>query len=236
MGRKPRLGEGPTPIHSCYARFTMSGLDQPRNTGRFVSDRPVPGSFSSGASGCEVFVCDLSVNGAQIEHAQALRPAMRGRLTVGILDAAAVVIWTRMTVPGRYRSGLRLEERLDVVATAIRDLLARGVIHKAGDTQRQRERALIERSAARAQRRADPQQTNLSNAAIQTIHSARKWLLEHPEDAVKWYQRARRIATDAQLQIAGSGRMNREDVLAVWEYLERRVALADVVRALDRQT
>jgi len=40
-------------------------------------------------------------------------------------------------------------------------------------------------------------------------------------------------ANEDQIRIAGSGRPNREDVLAVWESLERGVDLRDVVRALE---
>ena len=54
-----------------------------------------------------------------------------------------------------------------------------------------------------------------------------------PEDAVKWYNRARVTATEEQLRIAESGRPNREDVLAVWEYLDRSVDLRFVVLALS---
>jgi len=94
----------------------MSGLDHDRSTARFISDERIDGTFSIGASSVTITIRDLSVTGAQIEHMSPLRPAVKGRLTVGGLNAPAVVIWTRMSVPGLYRSGLRLEERLDVVA------------------------------------------------------------------------------------------------------------------------
>ena len=211
----------------------MSGLDQARSTARFVSDDPVAGVFSVGTSSFNVTVRDVSVNGAQIEHTQPIRPAVQGRLTIGELNAPAVVIWTRMSVPGVYRSGLRLEEELHVVAGAIREMLGRGIIRKDEDTIRRREQARVERERARARLVGDEPEPPLPEETLRTIRKARQWFLTRPDDAVKWYQRARMTATEEMLRIAGSGRLNREDVLAIWESLERRFDLRDVVRALD---
>lgn len=212
----------------------MSGLDQSRSTARFVSDEPVPGTFSTVAMTLAVTVRDVSVNGAQIEHAQPVRPAMQGRLKLGDLIAPATVIWTRLTGPGRYRSGLRIDEKLDVVAAAIRGLLARGVVRKGEDTLRRREQARLEREQTRV-RLTGGHLTPVGPSAdvVQQIRLARQWMQSHSEDAMKWYNRARATATEEHLHLAGSGRTNREDVLAVWEYLERGVDLRDVVRALE---
>jgi PilZ domain len=212
----------------------MSNLDQPRSTARFVSDDVVAATFLAGASTMPVMLRDVSVNGAQIEHAQPIHPAQQGRLLLGTLTANATVIWTRLTAPGRYRSGLRIDERLEIVAAAIRELLARGVIRKGEDTLRRREQARLERDQRRAALSGlHPVTSGPSPADIQRIRDAREWILMFPEDALKWYNRARVTATEDHLRLAGSGHANREDVLAVWEYLERRVGLADVVRVLD---
>lgn len=211
----------------------MSGLDRARRTVRFVSGDAVPGTFSTASATCAVTVRDLSVDGAQIEHSQPLRPAMQGRLATGDLDAAAVVIWTRMSDPGRYRSGLQLEARLETVAAVIRGLLARGAVRKVQDTAREREQARVERSMTRQRLVGMPQQDGLSAEAIRVIRSARQWLLANPDEAVKWHQRVRATADEDQLRIAAGGRLNREDVLAVWELLGRRCSVLDVVRALD---
>ena len=107
----------------------MAGSDEVRGNTRFVSQKRIDGTFSVGSSNFAVRVRDLSVSGAQIEHTNTLRPSMRGVLTMGRLDAPAVVVWTRMSAPGLYRSGLRLEETKDIVAAEIRDMIADGVIH-----------------------------------------------------------------------------------------------------------
>lgn len=48
---------------------------------------------------------------------------------------------------------------------------------------------------------------------------------------MKWYNRAR-FATNEDVAVEMF--RHREDVLAVWEYLERTVPLAVVVRVFDR--
>lgn len=183
----------------------------------------------------EVNVRDLSVTGAQIEHAQPIRPKTQGSLKVEQLDAKAVVVWCRLAAPGVYRSGLRIHEQLDLVAAAIRDLLGRGLVRKQGEeTLRKRQEAQRERDEAAARLiggAAKP--IGPTTEQILLIRQARERMLLHPEDGVKWYNRARATATEDQLRMAASGRPNREDVLAVWEYLERSIDLRFVVQALS---
>ena len=215
----------------------MAGIDQARSTARFSSEDRIEGTFCVGQSVFDIVLRDLSVTGAQIEHASPFRPSMQGRLVVGKLNAPAVVIWTRMSIPGLYRTGLRLEEKLDVVAAEIREMLADGHVRKNENTVQQREQARVEREMTRARLvtgvsgGAIP--IGMSREAMLAIRGAREWMLAHPHDAVKWYQRAKMTATEDMLRTAGSGRLNRDDILAVWEYLERRYDLRDVVRALD---
>lgn len=215
----------------------MSSLDQARTTARFISTEPVQATFSAPSATIDVKVRDVSVIGAQIEHTTPIRPAMQGRLRIGKVDAQATVVWTRLTEPGRYRSGLRIEAPLDVIAAAIREMLANGVVRKGEDTIRQRAQARIEREKRRAILATGGNLAPFSGAVtadnVKRIRQAREWMKTHPEDAIKWYYRARATATEDHVRIAGSGRTNREDVLAVWEYLDRGVDLRDVVTALE---
>jgi hypothetical protein len=213
----------------------MPGLDQPRSTARFNPEAPFPATFIINGTSGQVNVRDLSVTGAQIEHSTPLRPGTRGTLVVESLNAKATVVWSRLAVPGVYRSGLRIHEQLDVVAATIRDLLGRGVVRKQGEeTLRKRQEALLERERATARLINPPLKTiGPTEEQVLLIRQARERLLMHPDDSVKWYHRARATATEDQMRIAESGRPNREDVLAVWEYLERSVDLRFVVQALS---
>ena len=182
-----------------------------------------------------VSIRDLSVTGAQIEHAQLIRPATRGTLNIELTDVKADVVWTRLAAPGTYWSGLRIQGQIEIVAATIRDLLGRGVVKKQGDeTARKREEALRMREETSA-RLINPvsKEAGPSEEQVRRIRVARERLLMHPEESVRWYNRARATASEDQLRIAGSGRPNREDVLAVWEYLERSIDLRLVVQALS---
>jgi hypothetical protein len=210
-------------------------LDQPRSTPRFHPDTPLPATFTINGAPGPVGLRDLSVTGAQIEHTVPIRPATAGTLKIESFSARATVIWSRLAAPGIYRSGLRIHEDLDLVAAKIRELLGRGIVKKhAGDAAaRQREAQLARQKASALLVRPLPRSTGPSDQQILLIRQAREQLLMHPEDSVKWYNRARATATEDHIRIAESGRPNREDVLAVWEYLERSVDLRHVVQALS---
>jgi hypothetical protein len=213
----------------------MPGLDQPRSTARFNPEGPFAATFIVNGISVQVNVRDLSVTGAQIEHPNALRPGTRGALVVESLNAKTTVVWSRLSAPGVYRSGLRIHEQLDIVAATIRDLLGRGLVRKQGEeTLRKRQEALLERERATARLIAPAVKViGPTEEQVLLIRQARERMLMHPEDAVKWYNRARVTASEDHMRIAESGRPNREDVLAVWEYLERSIDLRFVVQALS---
>lgn len=212
-------------------------LDQPRSTPRFHPDIPLPATFTINGAPGPVGLRDLSVIGAQIEHTQPIRPATAGTLRVESFSVRATVVWSRLAAPGVYHSGLRIHDELDLVAAKIRDLLGRGIVKKSTE-----DAAARKREAQRAREKATallirplPRSAGPSEEQILLIRQARDRLLLHPEDSVKWYNRATATATatEDQIRIAESGRPNREDVLAVWEYLERSIDLRFVVQALS---
>ena len=66
------------------------------------------------------------------------------------------------------------------------------------------------------------------------IEHARKQLLADPMEAQRWYQRAKYAITHGTENIAGDAIRNREDVLAVWEYLERSVDISTIALVFER--
>jgi len=66
------------------------------------------------------------------------------------------------------------------------------------------------------------------------VQHARERLRANPDEAAKWYNRAR-FATDEEggQLVAAELIRHRQDVLAVWEYLERTVPIAVVMRVFD---
>jgi len=66
------------------------------------------------------------------------------------------------------------------------------------------------------------------------IEHARKQLLSDPNEAQRWYQRAKYAITQGNTNIAADWIRNREDVLAVWEYLERSVEISTIAIVFER--
>src|SRR5207247_2696367 len=59
---------------------------------------------------------------------------------------------------------------------------------------------------------------------------ARARLRTHPEEAQKWYNRARYAIADVDPSLAASELVrDRDEVLAVWEYLQRSVPIPVIV-------
>ena len=210
---------------------------------RYVVVEPLLGSF--GAAG--ITILDIAEQGAQIEHAQPLRLASRGRLWFKRGDVSAsvqaMVIWSRLSekpnVEGKllYRSGLRVEDSQETFAPAIQALADHGVIKRDTESLARKRRKFVEREQEKSSKpsvkmikteEASPDQALL-------IQHARERLQNDPEEALKWYNRARYAIVESSAPIAAEIR-GREDVLAVWEYLERSVPLSTIVRVFERKS
>ena len=77
--------------------------------------------------------------------------------------------------------------------------------------------------------------TEIPSDEILLIQQARERLATHPDEALKWYNRAR-YALDAEDSPIASEIRHRHDVLAVWEYLERTLPLTTIVRVFERKS
>ena len=64
------------------------------------------------------------------------------------------------------------------------------------------------------------------------IQQARQRLASAPDEALKWYNRARFALTErADIAAELSLVTHRQEVLAVWEYLQRRIPINAIIRA-----
>jgi hypothetical protein len=211
-----------------------------RTIERYVVVEPLLGSF--GAAG--ISILDIAEQGAQIEHAQPLRLGSRGRLWFKRGEVAAsihaMVIWSRLSEKPNddgkllYRSGVRLDDG-DSFAGAIQALGEHGVIRRDTESLERKRRKFVEREHEKSVK---PSVKMLraeevpSDQALLVQH-ARERLQNDPEEARKWYNRARYAIVESAVPIAAEIR-SREDVLAVWEYLERSVPLSTIVRVFER--
>ncbi|HEX9982443.1 MAG TPA: hypothetical protein VGF69_04195 [Thermoanaerobaculia bacterium] len=206
----------------------LNNVQELRRAERFIVIDTLAGSFGA----TEIRLVDIGAQGVQIAHAQPLRLGTRARLWFRRADVTvathATVVWSRLSKSGGYQSGLRLEA--NGVGHALESLTALGTLRRdAGSLERKRERLLEKQQARAAQpkliRHADvyPEQELL-------IQHARARLSANPDEATKWYNRARfAVSQEAELI------HHREEVLAVWEYLERTVDIATIVKVFARR-
>ena len=210
---------------------------------RYVVVEPLLGSF--GAAG--ITVLDIAEQGAQIEHAQPLRLGARARFWFKRGDVAssvhALVIWSRLSEKPNsegkllYRTGLRVEDAQESLAPAIQALGDHGVIRRDTESLDRKRRKFVEREHERTSK---PQVKMVKTEGVSAdeallIQHARERLQNDPEEARKWYNRARYTIVESSAPIAAEIR-GREDVLAVWEYLERSVPLSTIVRVFEKKS
>ena len=211
-----------------------SDVPDSRGSERFVASRPIEGRFGR----TDVTIWDLAESGLQIEHAEPLKIATKGlvgfKLDEMTVTVPGIVIWSHLSktpdAHGRllYRSGVRLEADIELFASAINRLAGSGRI--------QRDTASLER---KRKKQGEREQELRTRPVIQMIHAptgpspdvvllvlhARDRLRENANDAIKWYNRAKfSVSEDSFSHVH-----HREEVLAVWEYLERSVDIQTIL-------
>lgn len=201
---------------------------------RYVVDPPLSASFGS----FEVTVVNIGSGGVQVTHLIPLRLGSTSRLWFRIGDVnvatSARMIWSHLSKTPQtngkllYRSGLRVEDL--EFAAVVRSLVDRGYIKPDADSLDRKRKRLIEKERERSDKhlvRAVPTETNLSAEQLLLIQHARERLRANPSEADRLYQQAR--TADAAKDI-------RQDAVAVWEYLERTIALPTITRVFEGKT
>ena len=209
---------------------------------RFVASEPLTGMFGA----VEVTLFDLGALGAQIEHAQPLRLGISGRLSIrrdGVETVvSARVVWSKLSqTPNQhgkylYRSGLRIEEQPTDFLLALHSLARGGLIRRDPDALERKRQYIENKQQQQEQRRSGAfRPIALPAEAIPAgqaglVRQARALLRTHPEEAQKWYNRARYVESAAASELV----RDRDEVLAVWEYLQRSVPISVIVRVFQQ--
>jgi hypothetical protein len=222
----------------------MSDQSELRSYERYVLSEALTGSFGS----AEVRIIDLGEQGAQIEHALPLRVATvarfwfkRGEVAVSV---QALVVWSRLSkhksADGKllYRTGLRVEEGAEDFSKSVAVLAEKNLIHRDSQSlerkRKLREEREMAKSASPTMRRV-PMVTDVPPDQALLIEHARERLKANPDEAQKWYSRAYFAIRQGQTPLAAELTRYREDVLAVWEYLERSVPLSVISRVFEKK-
>ena len=221
----------------------MEPVTESRHKERYIALQPFSGSFGSVA----ICVCDMGDTGVQIEHSDPIRVATKGRLAfsgVGtrIVELRGIVMWSRLSAhpnaSGKflYRTGVKVEDQDVVLASTIQQLLSRGLLRRDDLALERKQDLLMARDRDRARMKIQKVALQVSegptNDQLLLIQHARDRLRSHPEEALKWHNRARySLSADESRTFDENGQGHKEDILAVWEYLERSIELPAVARA-----
>lgn len=211
-------------------------IEEMRSTDRFFVHPAIEGLFGDRP----VRLDDLSTRGARIDCVEQLPPGTTGNLVFAVPDTtlevsvAGTVIWTQMkAITGsgtRYRSGLRIGQRAEILRLAIAHLCESS--RAALDTQSLRLKLKVMRARARQLAPSHPAATlGIPSEQYLLIQGVREELRLNPEEAMHWYRRARATIADPQTREIAAPIADHPDALAVWEYLDRTIDATIVGRA-----
>lgn len=202
---------------------------------RYVPRRQIGGVFRD----VKFVMLQLSSSGLRIRHDEALHPGDEERLSFAILNPPksfvmrARVVWTSIAQRGDersyYISGLRVVENADRLVNAAYLL------------RTARELQIDDRDIGRTvpnprtvSRKMPRHVTGLSDEDVVKIIQAVRTLADDPQEAARWHARARFAIADEEVRKAAPrGAREREEVVSVWEYLQRRPDLKTVAGVMQ---
>lgn len=199
-----------------------------RLAARYIPRRQISGLFRE----VKFAVVQLSNEGLRIRHSDPIRPGEEARLSIALQTPSksfvmkAQVVWTsiaqRGDEPSFYVSGLRVTVNPDRLAAAL-DLLRNA-----------RELQLDQTEDRHRPKSAPKPMPALPDDDVVAIIRAVKKFASDPQEATRWYTRARfSIAEDEVRRAAPRGAREREEVVGIWEYLHRRVDLRAVAGVIQ---
>jgi hypothetical protein len=194
---------------------------------RYVPRRQLGGTFRE----LRFTLLQLSTTGLRIRHDETLRPGDVARLTLSLQRPArtfamqARVVWTSIAQRGEGPtfciSGLRVLD-LGPLQQVIHPLRAARYL-QADDGRRRQSSPL----------------SGLTDEEVASIIRTVRRFASDPVEAGRWYSRARFALADEQIRAAAPQRArDREEVVGVWECLDRKMDIAKVASVVTwlRQT
>jgi len=193
-----------------------------RGAARYVPLRQIDGIFGE----TRFSMMQMSTTGLRIRHREPLLPGTEAKLSFALLKPArsfvvrARVVWTSIAKAGEERfsiSGLRVLDHQDRIGRAI-DLLK-----AANELQPER------REQARRTTDTMVAVEEMSDEEIALVTNAVQKFASDPVEAGRWYSRARFALADENVRrVAPAHARDREEILGIWEYLERQVDIPKI--------
>jgi hypothetical protein len=193
-----------------------------RRAPRYVPRRQIDGFFNE----TRFSIVQISESGLRIRHRSPLLPGEEAKVSFALIGPAqsvvirARVVWTSMAHSNGETfsiSGLRVLEHVDRLATAVAMLRA---AHELQPERRAR------------QRRAEDAVFTLEGVAddeIARVVTAVQKFAADPIEAGRWQSRGRFAMSDAAVRRAAPEHpRDREEVLGIWEYLDRQIDIPKI--------
>jgi hypothetical protein len=218
----------PAPVAPPVVRAHRAGDAQRHERDLRGSARYVPLRQLSGIFGDVKFtIVQISTTGLRIRHKEPLMPGDEGKVSFALLRPArsvllrARVVWTSLARSGDEQfsiSGLRVTEHVERLENAIDTLK--------GVHELQPER----RVQARRENDGLTMISGISDEEMALVTAAVERFAADPVEATRWYSRARFALSDENVRRAAPPRpRDRDEVLGIWEYLDRQVDISKIV-------
>jgi hypothetical protein len=197
-----------------------------RHTPRYIPRRQIDGTFKR----VRFSIVQISDTGLRIRHDEAILPGDDGKLSFALLNPPrsfvmqAHVVWTSMARYGEdgdafWISGIRATqhgERLREALALLREA------HQLEPERRAKPRVGVVPLPAGGVEGA-------SDEDIAAVINAANRFAANPTEAIRWYARAKFALTEPHVRKNAPQRMrDREEVLGIWEYLDRRVDIPTI--------
>ena len=221
--------------------MSTENVEDLRSVKRFVIEPPLRGTFVN----VDVTIDDFGERGVQAEHAGPLKLGSAGRMTFTIpmsqeiVRIQARVAWSRLSkkpdASGKYlyRSGFRVEGDVEVMKATLARMVQFCIARPDTASLERKRKVLIERARARAgtptMKTVAIRPPEIPSDHMLLIQQARARLQAMPEEAIKWYNRAK--YSQASMP---DGHHHRDEIVAIWEYLERMIDINVIARVLDQ--
>jgi len=223
-------------------------VTESRQAARHIAVAPIKGNFGS----TDIWIHDLGERGFQAQHAFPLKLGIAGVLTFihprtsATLMFRARVVWSRlssMRAPNGkflYRSGIRVEQLDDASRNSL-DTLLREYANPDSESLGKKRRKLSDLAKRRrglttaaAATSVIPSEPPVPPEEVALVQKARSALRGDVVETMKWSRRAKQSIDDADALFLDREHVrNPDEVLAVWEFMERKVSIRNVVRVFE---
>lgn len=209
-----------------------------RSESRYLAQVIISGTFGA----TDVSVIDVGDHGAQVRHPTPVKLGTIGRLAFplpsgkGLVRVQATVVWSKLATKADaagkrdFFTGLRLDDDDGLVKQSIEEMLHTNALRPDRTSLEKKKRMLAEKEKAKQHGglKFMGQRMRIPDDVILLVRQTRSRLADNPAEAVKWYNRAKFSLDQSGVQIHA-----REDVLAIWEYLERSVEIDIISRVIE---